>query len=172
MKIRIYLAQAMTGFTCKSIRQKALKATRILKSLGFEVWSPALLEKVPNTEQKLNMLSKEDLLSKWIIDKNVGMRTCHVIVDIDGDIRSEGVSIERGYMRWYAWRPVVRVKSIGHAYSISDIEDDFIAPSVKQAGMFIKRRWSNRSKWVMWKLTHILFGIPKLIYVQVSSLWL
>lgn len=172
MNLKIYLAQAMTGHTCRKIVTKAEKATNILESLGFEVWSPVLAEKVPKSNKTLSVLSKEDLLSKWMIDKKVGMQKCHIILDLDGDIKSEGVSIERGYMRWYAWRPTIRVKSPGHVYSISDIEDDFIASNVKQAGIFIKRRWGTRQKWVMWKLEHILFGIPKLCWIQLKSLWL
>lgn len=172
MKIKVYLAQKMTGLTCREIRQKAEHCKKILEGLGMEVWSPSIIEKVPKTDETLGVISKEDLLYKWIIDKKVGMMGCHVILDIDGHLFSEGVSIERGFMRWYAWRPVVRIKPVGHIYSISDIEDDFIASNVKQAGAIIKRRWGTRRKWIMWKLNHILFGIPKFILVQVSSLWL
>ena len=172
MKIKVYLGQAMTGHTCKSIVLKAEKATKILESLGLAVWSPVIAEKVPKSNKVLDVLSKEDLLAKWMIDKKVGMRNCHVILDLDGDIRSEGVAIERGYMRWLAWRPSIRIKSPGHVYSISDIEDDFIASNVKQAAIFIRRRWGTRRKWVMWKLHHIILGIPKMLWIQIRSLWL
>lgn len=172
MKIKIYLAQKMTGLTCREIRTKAEKAAKSLTKMGFEVWSPAIAENVPKNNTKLGVLSKEDLLYKWMIDKKEGMQSCHIILDIDGDLYSEGVSIERGYMRWYAWRPTIRIKSPGHIYSISNIEDDFIASTVKQAGIFIKRKWGTRYKWMMWKLEHILFGIPKLILIQIKSLYL
>ena len=172
MKLRVYLGQKMTGLTCRQIRRKAEYAKKTLESMGFDVWSPSIAEKVPNNNKVLGVLSKEDLLAKWMIDKKEGMRKCHVILDIDGDLFSEGVSIERGYMRWYAWRPTIRVKSPGHIYSISNIEDDFIASNIKQAGIFIQRRWGTRFKWVMWKLEHIVFGIPKLLAIQIRSLWL
>jgi len=172
MKPKIYLAQKMTGLTCRDIIKKARRASKILKSLGLEVWSPVIEEKVPYSKKKLDVLSKEDLLSKWMIDKKEGMQSCHVILDIDGDLHSEGVSIERGYMRWYLWRPTIRVKSPGHVYSISDIEDDFIASNIKQAGIFIRRRWGTRGKWLWWKLSHIVFGVPKLLWTQIKTLWL
>jgi len=172
VKIRLYLAQKMTGLSCRQIRRKAKKATKTLESLGIEVWSPVIEEGVPNSNRKLDVLSKEDLLTKWMIDKKEGMQGCHVILDLDGDLHSEGVSIERGYMRWYAWRPTIRVKAPGHVYSISDIEDDFIAANVKQAGIFIRRRWGTRKKWIVWKLNHIIFGIPKMLWHQIKSLWL
>lgn len=172
MKLKIYAAQKMTGLTCREIRKKAEKVSKILTDMGLEVWSPAIEEKVPLTDEVLGVTSKEDLLYKWIIDKKVGMMGCHVILDIDGHLFSEGVSIERGFMRWYAWRPVIRIKPAGHVYSISDIEDDFIASNVKQAGAIIKRRWGTRGKWVTWKLGHIITGIPKLIWIQIKSLWL
>lgn len=172
MRLKIYLAQKMTGLQCKQILKKAKQATKILNQLGLEVWSPAIEEKVPNSKRKLDVLSKEDLLAKWMIDKKEGMQSCHVILDIDGDLHSEGVSIERGYMRWYLWRPTIRVKSPGHIFSISNIEDDFIASNVRQAGIFIRRRWGTRWKWATWKLEHILFGMPKLLFKQIRSLWL
>lgn len=172
MKIRVYLGQKMTGLSCRTIRRKAEKATKILSRFGLDVWSPAVEEAVPKSDRTLDVLSKEDLLAKWLIDKKDGMKSCHIILDIDGDLHSEGVSIERGFMRWYAWRPTIRVKSPGHIYSISNIEDDFIASNVRQAAIFIKRRWGTRRKWIMWKLSHIIFGIPKLLWLQVRSLWL
>lgn len=172
MKLKVYIAQKMTGLTCREIRRKAEETTKVLESMGLEVWSPAIVEKVPKNNKTLGVLSKEDLLSKWMIDKKEGLRGCHIILDIDGDLHSEGVSKELGYMRWFAWRPTIRIKSPGHIYSISDIEDDFIASNVRQAGIFIKRRWGTRKKWVMWKLNHILFGVPKLLWIQVRSLWL
>jgi len=172
MKIKVYLAAKMTGLKCKDIVKKSASAKKILESLGLEVWSPVIEEKVPCSNKFLGVTSKEDLIAKWLIDKKTGMGKCHVILDIDGDLHSEGVSIERGYMRWYAWRPTIRVKSPGHTYSISDIEDDFIASNIRQAGVFIKRRWGTRRKWMMWKLNHIIFGIPKLIALQIKSLWL
>jgi hypothetical protein len=172
MKLRVYLAQKMTGLSCKEILKKAKTATKILEDHGLEVWSPAIEEKIPNSKKPLTVLTKEDLLAKWLVDKKVGLRTCHILLDIDGDLSSEGVNVERGNVRWYLWRPTIRVKSPGHTYSISNIEDDFIASSVRQAAIFIKRRWGTRRKWVMWKLNHIIFGIPKLVWIQIKSLWL
>lgn len=172
MKLRVYLAQKMTGLTCHQILKKAREVTKVLEEHGLEVWSPAIMENVPDTNKKLGVLSKEDLLAKWIIDKKIGLRSCHIILDIDGDLFSDGVSEERGIMRWYLWRPVIRIKSPGHIYSISSIENDFIASNARQAAIFIKRRWGHRRKWVMWKLHHILFGLPKLAWFQIKSLWM
>lgn len=172
MELTVYLAQKMTGLPCRTIRKKALAATKILEQHGLKVWSPAIVENVPNSNKKLGVLSKEDLLAKWMIDKKEGLRSCHIILDIDGDLHSEGVSKELGIVRWYLWRPTIRIKAPGHIYSISDIEDDFIAANTRQAAIFIKRRWGTRKKWVMWKLGHIVFGIPKLIWIQIKSLWL
>lgn len=172
MKLRIYLGQAMSGHACKDIRRKAIAAKTTLELYGFDVWSPVLEENVPDTDETLTVLSKEDLLAKWLMDKHVGLRRCHIFLDLDGDMHSEGMNVERGIMRWYQWKPTIRIKKPGHVYSISDIEDDCIAHSLAQAALLIEHRWGTRRKWVMWKLKHILFGIPKHVWVQINTLWL
>ena len=172
MKLRIYCAQKMTGLKCNDILKRARSIKKAFEKEGLEVWSPVIEEKVPNKPVRLTTISKEDLLSKWEIDKKVGLAQCHVIYDADGDKYSEGVSIERGHMRWYLWRPVVRRKNHGHVYSISNIEEDKIVYTHKQAAAYIQKEWGSRWKWIWWKLPHILLGVPKLFIKQVRSLWL
>jgi len=172
MKLCVYLAQKMTGRTCLEIIKEARKVTRIFKKHGLDIWSPAIAEKIPNVKKKLNVLSKEDLLSKWMIDKKEGLRNCHIFYDVTGDLHSEGTNVERGYMRWYLWRPSIRCRKPDHIYSISDIEDDFIANSHVQAAIVIRRLWGSRKKWILWKISHILYGLPKMILIQLKSLFL
>lgn len=172
MKLTIYIAQKMTGLKCNEILKKAKRVKKAFQEQGLEVWSPVLEEKVPNKPIKLTAINKEDLFTKWEIDKKVGLAQCHIIYDADGDKYSEGVSIERGHMRWYLWRPVVRRKNPGHSYSISNIEEDKIVFTHKQAAAYIKQTWGSRYKWVSWKIPHILFGVPKLLFKQIASLWL
>jgi hypothetical protein len=162
----------MTGHKCNEILKKAKKIKKVFEKEGLNIWSPVLKEKIPNKPIPLDVISKDDLLAKWEMDKKEGLANCHVIYDADGDKYSEGVSIERGYMRWYVWRPVIRRKNPGHPYSISNIEEDKIVYTHKQAAIYIKKNWGSRSKWVIWKLNHIIFGIPKFIYRQIKSLWL
>jgi len=172
VQLKVYVAQKMTGLKCNEILKKAKHIKKTFEAEGLLVWSPVLEENVPNKPIKLTQISKEDLLSKWEIDKKEGMATCHVLYDADGDKYSEGVSIERGYMRWYCWRPVVRKKKPGHPYSISNIEEDKIVYTHKQAAQYIAKHWGSRWKWVMWKIPHILWGVPKLFRKQVRSIWL
>lgn len=172
MKLKIYIAQKMTGLKCNEILRKAKKIKKVFEAEGLEVWSPALEEKMPNKPIVLTAINKEDFLAKWIIDKKVGLSQSHVIYDADGDKYSEGVSIERGHMRWYLWRPVIRRKNPGHSYSVSNIEDDKIVYTHKQAATYIAKKWGSRWKWLKWKIPHILFGIPKLFIRQIISLWL
>jgi len=172
MKLRVYIAQKMTGLNCNEILKKARHIKKVFEKEGLEVWSPVLMENVPNKPIKLSVMSKEDLLSKWMMDKKDGLAKCHIIYDADGDKYSEGVAIERGYMRWYLWRPVVRKKLPGHPYSISNIEEDKIVYTHRQAAQYIVKYWGSREKWVMWKLQHIIWGLPKMIFKQIRSVWL
>lgn len=172
MKLKVYIAQKMTGLNCNELLKKARHIKRAFNKEGLDVWSPVLVEGIPNKPIKLTVLSKEDLLSKWEIDKKAGLAQCHVLYDADGDKYSEGVAIERGHVRWYLWRPVIRRKNPGHSYSISNIEEDKIVYTHKQAAQYIAKHWGSRWKWIMWKLSHIIWGLPKMIIKQVRSLWL
>ena len=171
-KLRIYLGQGMTGRSCREMVQEAKKVKCLFERHGLEVVSPVLEEGIPDVEKPLDYVTKETLLEEWALDKKKRLRSCHIMYDANGDRKSEGLSIERGHSRWYLWRPTVRCKPAGWTFSISDIEDDKIVSSHRQAALFIKKKWGTRRKWVMWKLPHILFGIPKHIFIQIQSLFL
>jgi hypothetical protein len=172
MSLKIYLAQAMTGRFCDEILAEAREASAEFAKYGIPVWSPALEEGLPDKHVKLTSTDKEDLMAKWEVDKKEGLRSCHIIYDATGDMKSEGVGIERGHMRWYLWRPVIRRKDAPHYFSISHIEEDGIVYTHRQAAAYVNKKWNSRRKWIMWKLPHLFVGIPKLIYLQIASLFL
>jgi len=172
MALRGYLAQAMSYRYCDEILAEAREVVKEFSAYGIEMWSPAIEEGVPDKHVKLTPIDKEDLMAKWEIDKKEGMQNCHFLYDASGDMRSEGVGIERGYTRWWMWRPVVRRKDAPHYFSISTIEEDGILYTHKQAAAYVNKNWNNRKKWVFWKLPHILYGIPKLVAFQIKSLFL
>lgn len=172
MILRGYLAQRMTNAYCDEILAEARAAQKEFAKYGIEMWSPAIEEGIPDKHVKLTSISKEDLLAKWDIDKKEGLRTCHFMYIASGDMTSRGVGQERGHVRWYLWRPVIRKHEGKIYFSITDIEEDGAVTSHKQAAAYVHRQWNSRKKWVLFKLKHILLGIPKLVVLQVSSLWL
>lgn len=171
-RLKVYLACAMTNRFCDEILADSKKAKEEFSKYGIDVWSPAIEEGIPDKHVKLTSISKEDLMAKWEIDKKEGLQSCHVMYISSGDTGSRGVGQERGYARWYLWRPVVRKHEGEHYFSITDIEEDGSVTSHRLAAAYVNKNWNSRSKWVMWKLHHIFFGIPKFIWIQVSSLWL
>lgn len=171
-QLRVYLAQAMTNKFCDEILAEAKGAQAEFSKYGIEVWSPSIVEGVPDKHVKLTSISKDDLLAKWEIDKKEGLRTCHIMYIASGDQGSRGVGQERGHVRWYLWRPVVRLHEGKVYFSITDIEEDGAVHSHRAAAAYCNKHWNSRSKWVMWKLQHIFFGIPKFVWIQISSLWL
>lgn len=170
--LTIYLAQAMTGKYCDDILKEAREAKAEFEKYGIGVWSPAIEEGVPDKHVKLSSIDKEDLLAKWEIDKKVGLRNCHVMYIASGDQGSRGVGQERGHVRWYLWRPVVRLHEGKQYFSITDIEEDGSVHSHRAAAAYVNKHWNSRSKWFMWKLHHVAFGIPKFVWMQLSSLFL
>lgn len=173
MKLTVYLAQRMTDRYCDEILAEAQEVVKVFaKYPNIKLWSPAIEEQIPNRHVKLKQLTKGSLDYKWRIDKKVGLRRSHIIYDATGDIRSEGVGIERGHVRWYLWRPVVRRKNLPHNYSIATIEEDGMFATHEEAAKYINKKWNSRIKWLKWKLPHVLFGVPELFWIQLNSLWL
>lgn len=171
-KLRVYLAQAMTNKFCDEMIDEARGAITEFAKYGIEVWSPVIEEGVPYVHEKLTSINKEDLMVKWDVDKKEGLRTCHIMYIASGDSGSRGVGQERGHVRWYLWRPVVRKHEGPEYFSITDIEEDGALSTHRLAAAYVNKNWNSRSKWIAFKLHHILFGIPKLIWIQITSLWL
>lgn len=171
-KPQVYLAQKMTGKSQRQLVEDALEAMRVFNQYGLRVWSPVIKEGVPLDDGPLPPSEVDRLHSLWTMDKEEGLGTSHVLYDMDGLLMSQGVSIERGYQRWYQWRPVIRRMPVDSPYSISHIEEDFIVHSHDQAALYITKRWPTRFSWIAWKLAHLLFGLPKHAWRQIKSLWL
>jgi len=174
MKVRVYLAQKMSNRFCDEMVKEARRIKRIFRKEGVEIISPVLEERIPNVHRKLDYVTKAKLLKEWDLDKHDRIRRrAHVIYNANGDMHSNGVTIERGWARWYLWRPVITyIPKKKYFFSITDIEEDSVQHSHRQAAKFIRRRWGSRQKWLLFKSPHIVFGVPKFIWRQVVSLWL
>lgn len=147
--LRVYIATAMTGEPQDELVREALRIKKLFKSVEIEVFSPVLEE---NIELVPSLLENNQFIlpSKWSLDKK-GMQSCFVFVDTTADKKSEGVSHELGYMRYFLWRPVIRISPRHSNYfSIASIEDDVIVGSVEDALKLIQERWGTwwkRRKW-------------------------
>jgi hypothetical protein len=170
--LRGYLAQAMTNCYCDEMIDEAKDAIKKFAKYKIKLWSPVIEERIPYKHVKLTGTTKASLIAKWNMDKRDGLRGCHFLYIASGDMTSRGVGQERGHVRWFLWRPVIRKHQGKRYFSITDIEEDGAVRSHKEAAKYVHQRWNSRKKWILWKLRHILFGLPKIAWIQLSSLWL
>jgi len=174
MQLSVYLAQKMSNRFCDEMVKEARKIRNIFKKEGIRVVSPVLEERIPCVHRKLDYVTKAKLLKEWDLDKHDRIRRrAHIVYNANGDMHSNGVTIERGWARWYLWRPVVTfIPKAKYFFSITDIEEDSVQHSHRTAARFIRMKWGTRRKWLAFKIPHLLFGVPKFIWRQFQTLWL
>ncbi len=78
------------------------------------------------------------------------IRDAHVLVDLTGPAKSEGVAHEIGYARYNLWKPIVRVWP-GLGPSVAWLEDDVIVPTAAHALVEAQRRWGTPFKRRLWR---------------------
>lgn len=174
MKLKVYVAQKMSNRFCDEMVKEARQIRNIFKKEGVDVISPVLEERIPNIHRKLDYVTKAKLLKEWDLDKHDRIRNrAHIVYNANGDMHSNGVTIERGWARWYLWRPVITyIPKKKYFFSITDIEEDSIQHNHRTAARFMRRKWGTRWRWLKFKMPHVIKGVPKLWWRQISSLWL
>lgn len=151
--MKVYTAGAMTGLSGEELVARSLRVGQVLSDNKIEMLDPVSSEGV-QADKKLIQTTFEDLAVYWKRDKEL-IRQCHVVFDITPERKSEGVSHEIGYARYYLWKPVVRVYMNGGMPtkgSVAYFEDDLLAGSLEEACAVALELWGTPWKRLMWRL--------------------
>lgn len=148
MSARVYCAVAMTGRDAADVCTDQRIATAALRNCGLIPLSPVKEEGVRPSDGIITPLA-DLLLRMWARDKQL-IQESHVVLDLSGPFKSEGVTHEIGYARYALWKPIVRIWC-GLGPSIARFEDDVVADSVQQAAEIIRERWGTPWKRLKWR---------------------
>lgn len=166
--IKVYTAKSMTGRTGEELVLESAHIARIMGYRGIEVLDPVTAEGV-NKEQGVLANVGDKLFGYWTRDKRM-IREAHVILDVTGPAKSEGVAHEIGYARYCLWKPVVRIYPKDHAkISVAKYEDDLIVDTVAEASDLIVQLWGTRTKRVLWRLRLLLRCFPRWVMYQLGE---
>lgn len=166
MSVRCYVAHAMTGRSGNELLAESAEVKKVLERHGIEPLDPVITENVKKTHKPLHN-NGETLKRYWARDKKM-IREAHVLLDITGPAKSEGVAHEIGLARYGLWKPVIRVyEHLGP--SIARIEDDYIARNVEDAARMIEANWGTFWKRLVWRLKLLNRCLPRFILWQLQE---
>jgi hypothetical protein len=152
--VKIYCAAKMTGRDRKEMVEMAVRNKKIFEGMGVTVLDPILEEHIKPLKGVLVDTPMAVIQGYWKRDKEM-IREAHVIVDTTPGEKSEGVSHEIGYGRYFLWKPIVRMYTAEQkpASAIVYFEDDLIVHSVEEAAIQIQKYWGSWAKRTMWRLS-------------------
>jgi hypothetical protein len=164
--LKCYTARKMTGVPGRQLVAQALRVKAALEAHGIIVLDPVTSEKLKRTYRPLhNSFSK--LKEYWVRDKRM-IQQAHVVLDLTAPEKSEGVSHEIGYARYFLWKPVVRIyPDLGP--SVARIEDDFIAGSLDEAADLMQEKWGTWWKRFKWRLLLVNRCALKFLWLQLKE---
>lgn len=167
VNVKIYLAQQMTGIREDKIYNYNLAMTKALEKHGITVFSPVTEEGVKPSNKQLNQVSQDQLNYFWERDKYL-IRHSHLLLDITGPSKSQGLLHEIGLSRYFLFKPVVRIiQNLGPSVAIA--EDDLIVNDVEEAAKFIIDSFGTPKKRLLWKIK--LFARCFLPYLRTRFNW-
>lgn len=135
----------------KEVFYEARKERKYLEKSGFKVLDPVSEEGVRPKNNKIQATYKQ-LVSFWRRDKEM-IREANVLFDMTPWMKSEGVTHEIGYARYFLWKPVIRVygkEKRPSAGSVAYFEDDVLAKDLDHAiykAENLYGTWYRRFKW-------------------------
>lgn len=154
--MRVYTAGAMTGLSGDELVERSLHVGQVLSYNKIEMLDPVNCEGVKATPNPVQA-SFQDLTVFWQRDKQL-IRRAHVVFDITPEKKSEGVSHEIGYARYFLYKPIVRVYMNGGmptGASVAFFEDDVLAGSLEEACAVALELWGTPWKRLKWKLQQL-----------------
>lgn len=169
--VKAYTAGAMTGLTGRELVERSRVVAKILRAHSIEPLDPVTAEGVKATD-KFTASTYAQMVRFWKRDKEM-IREAHVVIDLTPERKSEGVSHELGYARYFLWRPVVRVYSNGGRPPISSVaffEDDVIADSLEEAAVKINQNWGTWYKRFKWRVGLYNRCLLKTLWYHVQGL--
>ncbi len=172
--LKVYIAHAMTGRTGAELLKETeivhLEAEILELTAGAKITllDPVVAEGVTADDERL--ANPDDKLAVyWRRDKAM-IREAHVLIDLTGPAKSEGVAHEIGYARFGLWKPVLRVwPKLGP--SVARFEDDVIAENSFLALAEAYRRWGTRKQRVLWRLNMLRRSLGKWLKYQLTEAW-
>lgn len=168
MSVKAYLAHKMTGRTGVELVVESAIAQAACVRYGVTALDPVVFEGVEASGQVVSGGDPKVLKKLWKRDKQM-IREAHVLIDLTGNLKSEGVLHEIGYARYYLWKPVVRVIKGYSGPTISDFEDDGIVGSFSEAAELVQRRWGTWPKRVIWRAKFIPKALVKWAFYQLQG---
>jgi hypothetical protein len=170
--MRVYLARKMTGLTGQELCQKsecARTTAKILFGKRMVILDPVAEEGIRPTSAIIST-SLARLVYLWARDKQM-IRHAHVVIDMTGAEKSEGVAHEIGYARYCLFKPVIRVypELALSVPSVARLEDDVIASSYDEALMLADQYWGTFSKRLVWRLAMLNRCLPKWLLHQIQE---
>ena len=167
VNVRLYLGQAMTGLRQDLIYKHNIEMTEALELHGIIVLSPVTEEGVQPNKRKLDQPSQEQLANFWQRDKEL-IRSSHLLLDITGTSVSEGLKHEIGLVRYFLFKPVVRILEL-KGPSVAIEEDDILVKDIEEAAKLIIEKFGTPKKRLLWKYT--LFRRCFLPYLKTRLFW-
>lgn len=160
--VRIYTARAMTGVRADHLVKEAKEIRDYLYQHRMIALDPVSSEHVKKSRKKLhNGYAK--LRDYWRRDKEM-IESAHVVLDVTGPAKSEGVAHEMGFARYGLWKPVVRIYPGGLGPSIARLEDDIVVTDLAQAVDEIDARWGTPRKRLLWRIKILNRCLPKALW--------
>lgn len=166
MSVKAYLAHKMTGRKGIELVAESFLAEAACKRFNVTALDPVVFEGVKPTEAVITGGDPKALKSLWARDKSM-IRDAHVLVDLTGEMKSEGVLHEIGYARYYLWKPVVRVIRGYKGPTISDFEDDGIVGTVYEAMALVQEKWGTWPRRFLWRLRFMPRALVKWCWYQI-----
>lgn len=147
--LKVYVAHAMTGRSGAELLAESAVVADLAFRMGVVVFDPVVSEGVTASDERL--LNPDNKLKLyWKRDKEL-IRAAHVLIDLTGPAKSEGVAHEIGYARFFLYKPIIRVWP-GLGPSVAWLEDDIIAPTAAHALVEANRLWGTPWKRLAWRL--------------------
>lgn len=158
----------MTGHDAAEIVAVQRRAAVALRKRGIEPLDPAKKEGVKPGDGMIHA-EADSLRQFWRDDKDL-IRRAHVVLDLSGPSKSEGVAHEIGFARYFLFHPVVRVWP-GLGASIARLDDDVIVENVDEAAAVIRAKWGTPRKRVIWRLRLLVRCLPGYLRTRASFFW-
>lgn len=142
----------LTGLKAEDITQQVDRAKTVLEAYNLVVISPWDHEKNAYKPSDVVKASPAQLGHFWHRDKEL-IESCHVVVDLNGDLFSKGTSLETGFNRYCLMRPTIWIDT---SYtSVRKLEGDLVCHDLYEAGAWIHQLWRTRKKRILWRLKTI-----------------
>jgi len=168
--LKIYVAHAMTGRSKRAVIKESCAVASCagtLRTLGYDVrlLDPVVAEGVKDGKGVIDA-SVGDIAKFWKRDKEL-IREAHVLIDLTGPRKSEGVAHEIGYARFALWKPVIRVYPCLSPNSVARFEDDVIVATIPEAVYAALGNWGTLRQRVMWRLSMLNRSLLRWLLFQV-----